>query len=117
VAQTVELEGQSSFRALRRSAELVRGRWFKVASLSVVGAGLALVLGPVVGALLILFTDAPFALLNVVAGLVYALALPLVALTTAYLYFDALVSERLHPRDEAAVLPSELPAPRQEQGA
>jgi hypothetical protein len=37
----------------------------------VFGAAAALVLGPVVGALLILVTDAPFAFLNVVAGIVY----------------------------------------------
>jgi hypothetical protein len=117
VAQAVVLEGESSFGALRRSGELVRGRWFKVTSLSVVGAGLALVLGPVIGAVLILLTNAPFALLNVVAGLVYALAMPLVALTTTYLYFDAFVSLRLHPREDVAVLPSELPSPQQEQGA
>jgi hypothetical protein len=112
VAQAVVLEGESSLGALRRSAGLVRGRWFKVTSLSVVGAALALALGPVVGALLILVTNAPFVLLNVVAGLVYALAMPLVALTTTYLYFDALVSERLQPREDPAVLPSELPAPQ-----
>jgi hypothetical protein len=110
VAQAVELEGESSLGALRRSAELVRGRWFKVTSLSVVGAGLALVLGPLVGAVLILVTEAPFTLLNIVAGFVYALAMPLVALTTSYLYFDALVSERLHPRADTEMLPSELPA-------
>jgi hypothetical protein len=117
VAQTVVLEDESSLGALRRSAELVRGRWFKVASLSVVGAGLALVLGPIAGTLLILLTNAPFALLNVVAGLVYALAMPLVALTTAYLYFDGLVWDRLRPRADAAELPSELPGRMQEQGA
>ena len=34
-------------------------------------------------------------LLNVVAGVVYALAMPFVALTTAYVYFDARVREEL----------------------
>ena len=54
VAHAVELEGRSAFDALRRSGELVRGRWLKVASLVVLGAGIALALGPLVGALLIL---------------------------------------------------------------
>jgi hypothetical protein len=112
VAHAVELENASSLGALRRSSELVRRRWFRVASLSVVGAAIALVLGPVLGALLIFVTDAPFALLNVVAGLVYALAIPLVALTTAYIYFDAIVHERLEPRGGLDELPSELAAPR-----
>jgi hypothetical protein len=80
--------------ALRRSGELVRGRWFKVTSLSVAAIALALALGPVVGTLLILFTDMPFALLNVVAGAVYALAMPLAALTTAYAYADTTTPSR-----------------------
>ena len=58
----------------------MRGRWLRVASLVGVGAALALVAGPFLGALLILLTDAPLALLNVVAGIVYALAMPFVAL-------------------------------------
>jgi hypothetical protein len=110
-AQTVELEDESALGALRRSSDLVRGRWFKVASLSVVGAAIALLLGPLVGSLLILLTDAPFAVLNIVAALVYALAMPLVALTTTYLYYDAMVQERLEPRNVVGDLPSELGAP------
>ncbi|MDQ3894732.1 MAG: hypothetical protein M3292_08735 [Actinomycetota bacterium] len=110
IAQAVELENASVRDGLQRSSELVRGRWFRVASLVVVGAALALALGPVVGALLIVVTDAPFPLLNVVAGLVYVLAIPLVALTTTYVYFDATVRERLEPKGRFDELPSELPA-------
>ena len=44
---------------------------------------------------MILLTDAPLPLLNVVAGIVYALAMPFVALTTAYA--DARVREELEP--------------------
>ena len=57
------------------------------------------------GALLILVTDAPLPLLNVVAALVYALALPFVALTTSYVYFDARTRFELEARD-----PDKLPA-------
>ena len=74
--------------AVRRSARLVRGHWWRVASIVGVGAGLAIVAGPFVGALMILLTDAPLALLNLVAGVVYALAMPFVALATSYVYFD-----------------------------
>ena len=77
-----------------------------MASLVGVGAVLALAAGPFLGALLIFVTDAPLALLNIVAGVVYALAMPFVALTTAYVYFDARVRNELAP--EAA--PTELPA-------
>jgi hypothetical protein len=106
VAQTVELEARSGLGGLRHSAELVRGHWLRVGSLVGVGTLLALVAGPFVGALLILVTDAPLALLDLVAGVVYALAMPFVALVTAYVYFDARVRAELG-RDQA---PAELPA-------
>jgi hypothetical protein len=108
LAQAVELEGLSALAALRRSAELVRGRWLRVASLVGVGAGLALLAGPFVGALLILATNAPLPLLNLVAGLVYAVAMPFVALTTSYVYFDARVRHELEPVGEPAELPAEV---------
>jgi hypothetical protein len=108
LAQAVELEGRSATSSLRRSSELVRGRWFRVASLVLVGATLAIVAGPLLGALLIIATDAPLPLLNVVAGVVYALAMPFVALTTSYVYFDARVRTELEPEAQPAVLPAEL---------
>jgi hypothetical protein len=107
LAQAVELEGRGAVDGLRRSSALVRGRWLRVASIVGVGALLALGAGPTVGALLILLTDAPLPLLNVVAGVVYALAMPFVALTTTYVYLDARVRESLQPGDEAGVLPAE----------
>jgi len=108
LAQAVELEGCSALGSLRRSASLVRGRWLRVASLVGVGALLSLAAGPVLGALLILLTDAPPPLLNVVAGVVYALAMPFVALTTSYVYFDARVREALEPEHGRGPLPAEL---------
>ena len=108
LAQVVELERSAGLAALRRSAALVRGRWFRVASLVGVGLVLALALGPLVGALLILLTDAPLALLNVVAGVVYALAMPFVAITTTYVYFEARVRAELEPREAHADLPAEI---------
>jgi hypothetical protein len=105
IAPVVELEGATGLGALRRSARLVRRRWLKVTSLIVAGAGLVLVLGPLVGALLILGTSAPFWLVNVVAGGIYAVTMPFVALTTAYVYFDARVRSEL-----AGEAPVQLPA-------
>ncbi len=106
IAPAIELERVSALRALRRSGRLVHRRWLKVASLIVLGGGLVLVAGPLVGVGLILGTDAPFWLVNVIAGIVYALAMPFVALTTGYLYFDA--RARQEAVDEAD--PAELPA-------
>ena len=106
--QVVELEGRPGLAALRRSAQLVRGRWLRVASLVGVGLVVALALGPLVGALLIVLTDAPLALLNVVSGVVYALAMPFVAIATTYVYFDARVRAELEPREAPADLPPEI---------
>jgi hypothetical protein len=50
---------------------------------------------------------APLPLLNVIAGVVYALAMPFVALTTTYVYFDSRASNELEPA-EPATLPAEL---------
>ena len=86
-------------------AKLVRGRWLRVATLVGVGAVLAFAGGPFLGAVLILVTNASLPLLNIVAGFVYALAMPFVALVTSYVYFDARVGDELEPGE-----PRELPA-------
>ena len=108
IAPAIELEDLSAIQGLRRSARLVRGKWLKVATLLVVGGLLALVAGPLLGALLIVVTDAPFWLVNVVAGVVYVLAMPLVAVTTAYVYFDRRVDEELEGESKPDVLPAEI---------
>jgi hypothetical protein len=108
IAPAIELEGIPALRALRRSGRLVSRRWLKVASLIVLGGGIVLIAGPLVGVGLILGTDAPFWLVNVVAGAVYAVAMPYVALTTAYLYFDARAREEAVDEVEAAELPAEF---------
>jgi hypothetical protein len=105
IASVVELEGLSALGALRRSGRLVRRRWLKVGSLALVGGGIALAAGPLIGALLIFVTDAPLWVLNTVAGVVYAIAMPFVALTIAYLYFDARAGDELAERE-----PDRLPA-------
>ena len=52
-----------------------------------------------------MLTEAPLAWLNVVAGVVYAIALPFVALVTSYVYLDARVRtevEAPEPKELAA---------------
>ena len=60
---------------------------------------LAAAIGPILGTILILLTGAPFPVANVVSGVTFAVLMPYVALTMAYLYFDARVSAEL-ARDE-----------------
>ena len=75
-------------------------------SLVGVSAAIALLMGPLLGAILIVLTDTPLAFLNIVAGIVYAVALPFVGLVTAYVYFDSRARMEL----EHVERPSELPA-------
>ena len=107
-APVVVLEGLRPVRALRRSAELVSHRWIRVGSLVGLSAAIALISGPLIGAVLIFLTDAPLASLNVVAGVVYAIALPFVALVTTYVYFDARTRLELEPRERVSELPAEI---------
>ena len=107
LAQVVELEGRPAIEGLRRSGELVRERWFgRIARRR--RRLLALLAGPLLGALLILVTDMPLALLNVVAGVVYTFALPFVAVTTCYVYFDARSRFELEPPEDVVELPAEI---------
>jgi hypothetical protein len=108
IAPATELERVSALAALRRSGRLVRKRWLKVATLIVAGGALVLVIGPLIGVVLILATDAPFWLVNVIAGIVYAVTMPFVALTTGYVYFYARVRTELTDERETAVLPEEI---------
>jgi hypothetical protein len=108
IVPAIELEGASGVGALRRSGRLVRRRWLKVSSLIVVGGALAILSGPLLGVLLILVTDTPLWLINVVAGVVYAVTMPFVALITAYVYFDARVRGELAAEHEPAELPAEI---------
>jgi len=107
IVPAAELDGDTPMEALRRSSRLVRGDWLKVASLTLAGAAIALVAGPLVGVLLILGTEAPLGTVNLVAGIVYALLVPFVALTTVYVYADVRV-KGLEPEDAPDRLPAEL---------
>jgi hypothetical protein len=95
----------SARQALREAADS-SGRW--LVGPIVVGGALAVVAGPLIGALLILFTSTPLALLNLVAAVVYAVAMPFVALTTAYVYFDTRVRDELVSEHEPDELPAEI---------
>ena len=59
-------------------------------------------LGPILGTILILVTGAPFPVANIVAGVTYAVLMPYVALTMAYLYFDARVRSELAHAEPAS---------------
>ena len=105
IAPVVVLEDRSTVGALRRSGGLVRHGWLKTGSLAVAGAMLAIIAGPLLSGLLILLTSVPLALLNIVSGLIYVVAMPFVALATIYVYFDMRVRDELETE-----APKSLPA-------
>jgi hypothetical protein len=67
---------------------------------------IALVAGPLLGTLLIFASNSSLALLNLVAGVVYAFTLPYVAIVTTFVYMDVRARHEL----EAEEAPRELPA-------
>ena len=100
ITPVVLFEGLSGWKALRRSAHLVRRNWLKVVVLVALTNALVLAIGPVLGTTLILGTSLPFSVSNAIAGIVYALFIPLVALNTVYVYADIVVRDELEPRAE-----------------
>jgi len=106
----IAFEGGSAVSSLRRSSTLVRTQVVKTIVLLGSSILLATVVGPLLGTILILLTGAPFPFANVVAGVAYAVLMPFVGLTMAYLYFDARVraeTER-EERRQAVPLPAEI---------
>ena len=75
----------------------MRQRWVKVVVLVALTTCLVLAVGPLLGTVLILGTSLPFAVSNAVAGIVYALLIPLVALNTLYVYADVVVRDAARP--------------------
>jgi hypothetical protein len=104
----IELEDVAALGSLRRSGRLVRGHWLKVAFLIVLGGAVVLLVGPILGVLLILATDTPFWLVNLVAGVVYTVTMPFLGLVTAYAYFDARVRVELADEPDLSVRPAEI---------
>jgi Membrane domain of glycerophosphoryl diester phosphodiesterase len=93
LAQVIVLEDMPARGAFRRSSELVRGNWWRVASLALFVTLIALMLGPLLGAILLFVTNASFNFVNLISSLVYVFALPFVAIATTYLYFDLAVEK------------------------
>jgi hypothetical protein len=109
LAQVHALENTSGLAALRRSAQLIRGNWWRAASLILFVTLIALVLGPLIGTLLLFVTNQSFDLINFVASVIDALVVPYAAIATTYLYFDLRIEKQSEPAD-AGVLPAETAA-------
>jgi hypothetical protein len=111
IAQVVLLEDRSALGALRRSGQLVRGNWWRTASLLLFVIVVALLLGPLVGTLLLFITNASFNFINLVSSLVYVVVLPYAAIASTYLYYDLRVDKQHEAAtlQEGDILPAEAP--------
>jgi hypothetical protein len=111
LAQVVVLEDVSGLGALRASGRLLRGNWWRVASLLLFVTIIALLLGPLVGTLLLFVTSASFNFINLIASVVYVFVLPFAAVAATYMYFDLRVARNYEEQlaETADVLPVEPP--------
>jgi hypothetical protein len=112
LAQVVALENVSAFSALHRSANLVRGNWWRVASMVLFVVAVALLLGPLFGTLLLFVSSASFDFINLVSALIYTVVLPFAAIAMTYLYFDRRVAKRYEQEtaETGDVLPADVPS-------
>jgi hypothetical protein len=88
VVQACVLEGRDGPAALRRSAALVRGRWWSTAATIALINAVGLASGPVVGIVLLFVSDLPLLAINLVGSAVYAVTVPYVAIATTLLWGD-----------------------------
>ena len=96
--QVIILEGLGGRRALARSAELVRHRWWHTALVTVLVAVVILGFGLVVGLLvLVIFTGLPLWALSGIVAVCNLLVMPFGALVMTFLYGDAVAADADRP--------------------
>jgi hypothetical protein len=86
--QEIVFEKRKARDALSASTKHVRGRWWGVAGVDLAIFLVGVVLGPLIGALLIIFTDAPLWTVNVAGLVMFGFALPFMVITLTLMYLD-----------------------------
>jgi hypothetical protein len=84
----IVLRGLGVRDGLRQSAALVRGSWWRILGAASLLVAIGVVAAPVVGFALILFTGLPLSVVNLVAAVVFALAVPWIVIARVLLYLD-----------------------------
>jgi hypothetical protein len=97
--------------ALSASTKHVRGRWWGVAAVDLALCFVGAVLGPLIGALLIIFTDAPLWTVNLAALVLFGLALPFMMTTLTLMWLDPRTQEEQAPRAWRRLLGRDRSAP------
>lgn len=94
----VQLEGLSGFRALRRSAHLVRHQVVKVLLVLVLAAAMISLLGGLIGSVVILLVQAPFVVVNLIPGVVQALLNPFTSLMLGMAFYHGVARDQEQPQ-------------------
>jgi hypothetical protein len=87
-AQAAVLEERPAKDALRRSAGLVNGHWWRTFGITAVVDLVAALSGPLIGVLLLLLTDRSLTVINVTGSLIYTITVPYAAIALTLYYFD-----------------------------
>ena len=87
-AEACALEDLSAGGSLRRSAQLVTGRWWRTFGFTALVVVLTTVSGPVLGVVLLLLTDRSLNFINIAGALVYTVTVPYAAIALTLYYFD-----------------------------
>ena len=87
-AEACALEDRTARDSLRRSAELVRGRWWRTFGFSALVIVLTALSGPVLGVALLLLTDDSLTFINIAGALIYTVTVPYAAIALTLYYFD-----------------------------
>ena len=94
------LEDDPRSGVLRRSTALTGRHWWRTAIVVLGVTGGALLVGPLIGAIVLVATSASFAVVNMIAAIVNVAALPFAAIALTYLYYDLCARE--HERATAS---------------
>jgi hypothetical protein len=87
-AQACALEDRTAGGSLERSAELVKGRWWRTFGFTAVVDVLAALSGPLLGVALLLLTAQSLDFVNLAGALVYAITVRYAAIALTLYYFD-----------------------------
>jgi hypothetical protein len=87
-AEACAIEDLTARKSLRRSAELVGGRWWRTFGFTGLVVILTALSGPLLGVGLLLLTERSLNFINVAGALVYTVTVPYAAIALTLYYFD-----------------------------
>ena len=105
-AQACVLEHRGAFGSLRASARLTRRRWWRTFGFTALIDVIAILSGPLLGVLILLFTPQSLTFIDITGSIVYALVVPYAATALTLYYFDlqARPAPRRRKRAESAAV-------------